>query len=86
MYPLHYRFLAAEYNIEGNTNLEKAEASEIVDAWTDENKPAPKHKIYRTIRPITSSSVNNLGQVLVEEKWQFLDPSLPPTSLVDLLL
>jgi len=29
------RFLAAEYNIEGKTNLERAQASEIVDAWTD---------------------------------------------------
>ena len=56
----------------------------IVNTRTDANKPAPKHKIYRTIRPITSSSVNNMGQVLVEEKWHFLDPSLPPTSLVEL--
>ena len=56
----------------------------VVNTRTDANKPALKHKIYRTIRPITSSSVNNIGQVLVEEEWQFLNPSLSPTSLVDL--
>ena len=27
-----------------------------------------------TIRPITNSAVNNIGQVLVEEEWQFLNP------------
>ena len=56
----------------------------VVNTRTDTNKPAAKHKVYRTIRPITTSSVNNIGQVLVEEEWQFLDPALPPTALVDL--
>ena len=43
-----------------------------------------KQQMCRTVRPITTSSVNNIGQVLVDEEWQFLDPSLPPTALMEL--
>ena len=56
----------------------------IVDKRTDASKPANRQKICRTIRPITSSAVNNIGKVLVEEEWTFLNPSLSPTSLVEL--
>ena len=56
----------------------------VVETRTDTSKPATKRKIYRTVRPITTSSVNNIGQVLVQEEWQFLNPALPPTELVHL--
>ena len=56
----------------------------IVSPLSDASKPAPRKKICRIIRPITSSSIRNLGQVLVNEKWKFLDPSLPSTDLVEL--
>ena len=57
----------------------------IVEPRTDAEIPIRKLKICRTIRPITSSAVSNIGQVLVDEKWQFMDPSLSPTSLTELL-
>jgi hypothetical protein len=56
----------------------------VVEPRTDASRPAMKQKICRTFRPITTSSLNNIGQVFVEESWQFMDPSLPPTSLTEL--
>ena len=56
----------------------------VVDTRNDSSKPAAKHKICRTVRPITTSSVNNIGQVFTQEEWQFLDPSLSPTQLTEL--
>jgi hypothetical protein len=56
----------------------------VVVTRTDTDRPPIKHKICRTIRPITSSSIDNIGQVYVKEDWQFLDPSLSPTSLTEL--
>ena len=56
----------------------------VVAPRTDAIKHTTKQRIYRTIRPITSSALNNLGQVFVNEPWDFLDPSLTPTNLTDL--
>ena len=56
----------------------------VVDKRKNAAKPACKQKVKRTIRPITTSAVNNIGQVLVQENWKFLSPDLSPTSLVDL--
>ena len=56
----------------------------VVEPRTNAEVPAVKHKVCRTIRPITASAVNNIGQVFVQESWQFLDPSLSPTSLTEL--
>ena len=55
----------------------------IVDKRTNTDKPHLKTKMCRTIRPITTSAVNNIGQVFIEEDWKFLNPDMPPTSLVD---
>ena len=43
-----------------------------------------RQKFVRTIRPITSSAIINMGKVLTEEEWQFMDPSLPPSALTEL--
>ena len=55
----------------------------IVDKRANTDKPHLKPKICRTIRPITTSAVNNISQVFVAEDWKFLNPDMPPTSLVD---
>ena len=46
--------------------------------------PPKRQKYVRTVRPITSSAINNIGQVLTNEQWLFMDPQLDPTSLTDL--
>ena len=47
-------------------------------------KPVRRQKFVRTIRPITSSVINNIGQVLVDENWLFMNPDLSPTELTEL--
>ena len=46
--------------------------------------PINKQKFVKKIRPISSAAILNIGQVLTEEKWQFMDPSLSPTCLTEL--
>ena len=46
--------------------------------------PVKRPKSVRTIRPITASSIENIGQVFNAEKWQFMNPELPPTHLTEL--
>ena len=46
--------------------------------------PVRRQKYVRTVRPITTSAINNIGQVLVEEEWKFMDPDLNPTELTEL--
>ena len=46
--------------------------------------PVKREKIVRTVRPITTSAINNLGEVLCEENWRFMDPVLNPTDLTEL--
>ena len=45
---------------------------------------ANKQKVTRTIRPITDAGIRNIGQVFTHEKWEFLDPSLSPSTLTSL--
>ena len=47
-------------------------------------EPTTRKKFVRTIRPITTSAINNIGQVLVDEKWLFMNPNLSPTMLTEL--
>ena len=54
----------------------------VVEPLSDAEIPPRRLKIRREVRPI--SNVDKMGQVLVKENWQFLDPSLPPTSLTEL--
>ena len=56
----------------------------VVNKKTDASRPVYKQKFKRIIRPITASALNKLGQVFTGEEWKFLDPSLPPSSLVDI--
>ena len=51
---------------------------------TQTNVPVKRQKSVRTIRPISESAINNLGQVLTKEKWLFMDPILEPTQLTEL--
>ena len=46
--------------------------------------PVKRQKTVRTVRPITSSSVLNIGQVLTNEKWLFMSPQLTSTQLTEL--
>ena len=46
--------------------------------------PVNKLKIAKTIRPITSSDIINIGQVLTNESWQFMQPNLSSTDLTDI--
>ena len=48
------------------------------------SKPARRNKFVRTVRPITISGINNIGQVLVNEKWRFMNPDLSPTELTEI--
>ena len=59
-------------------------AGVVVAPKADPYKPGARHKVYRTIRPVPDSAVNNLGQVFGEESWKFMDPLLSPTDLTDL--
>jgi hypothetical protein len=56
----------------------------VVLPRTATDVPVKRQKYVRTVRPITSSAINNVGQVLTEEKWLFMDPVLDPTSLTGL--
>ena len=56
----------------------------IVPPRTNADIPAVKHKVRKIFRPITSSSINNMGQVIVNEDWVFMDPALSPTNLTEL--
>ena len=47
-------------------------------------EPVRRKKFVRTVRPITSSAINNIGQVLVNEQWLFMNPDLNPTLLTEL--
>ena len=42
----------------------------VVTPRTVTDVPVKRQKTLRTIRPITSSSIVNIGQVLTNEKWQ----------------
>ena len=46
--------------------------------------PVKKLQIARTIRPITRSAITNIGQILTNENWQFMDQQLSPTDLTEL--
>ena len=46
--------------------------------------PVTTQKYVRTIRPITSSAITNMGQVLTAEQWHFMESSLSPTALTEL--
>ena len=56
----------------------------VVNPLSDSNKPAKRTKFVRTVRPIPSSGVHNIGQVLTNETWQFMGPGLTSTQLTDL--
>ena len=56
----------------------------VVTPRTVTDVPVKRQKTLRTIRPITSSSIVNIGQVFTNEKWQFMNPELPPTQLTEL--
>ena len=56
----------------------------VVTARTGTSEPVKRQKVVRTIRPITSTSIQNIGQVFINEKWRFMDPELNPTQLTDL--
>ena len=47
-------------------------------------KPVKRQKYVKTVQPITNSALNNLGQILVNEEWLFMDPNLSPTDLTEL--
>ena len=44
----------------------------VVAPRSDPNKPVNRTKIVRTIRPIPSSSLNNIGQVLTFHSFMFI--------------
>ena len=56
----------------------------VVEPRTRTDNPVKRTKYARIIRPITTSAINNIGQVLVGENWSFMNPNLSPTSLTDL--
>ena len=56
----------------------------VVVPRTATDIPVKRQKSVRTIRPITASSIENIGQVFTAEKWQFMNPELPPTHLTEL--
>ena len=56
----------------------------VVPPRTNSEMPATKYKVCKTFRPITSSSIDNIGQVLVKEEWLFMDPNLSPDELNEL--
>ena len=56
----------------------------VVTPHSDCNKPPRRTKYIRTIRPITTSAVNNIGQVLTQQTWKFMDPGLTSTQLTGL--
>ena len=56
----------------------------VVVPRTETDKPVLRQKVVRTIRPITSSSILNIGQVFTHEEWLFMDPKLSSTQLTEL--
>ena len=46
--------------------------------------PVKRQKISRIIRPITSSNIDNIGQVFTKENWEFMNPDLSSSQLTDL--
>ena len=56
----------------------------VMEPKSQTKLPVKRQKYVRTIRPITSSAINNLGQVLTNEKWLFMNPGLKPTQLTEL--
>ena len=56
----------------------------VVKPISEADKPVKRTKIVRTIRPIPSSSLQNIGQVLTNESWYFMDPALTSTQLTEL--
>ena len=46
--------------------------------------PVKRTKYKKTIRPIYSAALKNIGQVLADQKWKFMDPTLSSTSLTEL--
>ena len=56
----------------------------VVTTRTETDKPVVRQKIARTIRPITSSNIVNMGQVFTAEQWVFMDPELTSTQLTEL--
>ena len=55
----------------------------VVLPKTMTNIPSSRQKFVRTVRPITSSAISNIGQVLTSEKWMFMDPLSSLTVLTD---
>ena len=41
-------------------------------------------KITRTVRPIPASAISDIGKVITEETWDFMDPALTTTQLTEL--
>ena len=56
----------------------------VVTPRSDCNNPPKRTKYVRTIRPITTSALNDIGQVLTQQTWQFMDPALTSTQLTEL--
>ena len=56
----------------------------VMTPHTAMSQPVRRQKYIRTVRPITNSAINNIGQVLVDEEWNFMDPNLTPTELTEL--
>ena len=56
----------------------------VVIPKTVTDYPLTTQKYVRTIRPITTSAINNIGQVLTKEKWLFMDTTLSSTDLTEL--
>ena len=56
----------------------------VVTPRTVTNCPVKRQKMVRTIRPITFSNIQNIGQVFTNEKWRFMAPELTPTQLTEL--
>ena len=46
--------------------------------------PVRREKVVRTIRPITSSGINNIGKILQNEQWQFMNLDLSSSQLTEL--
>ena len=56
----------------------------VVTPLSDANIPVKRTKFVKTIRPISSSNLQNIGQVLNYEKWSFMNPKLTSTQITDL--
>ena len=57
----------------------------VVNPISVTRKPVRRKKLIRTVRPITSSSLMKMGQVLTTEEWQFMiDGNGSPTQLTEI--